>query len=76
MAIIGLPDDPDTRRLLQIVNAEFRPNLVVAAGSSTAEVPLLADRPQLDGRATAYVCRRFVCQTPVTTPEDLAAQLG
>jgi uncharacterized protein YyaL (SSP411 family) len=76
VAIIGAPGDPDTIRLLQTVNAGFRPNAVVAAGASTPEIPLLADRPQLDGRATAYVCRRFVCQTPVTTPEDLAAQLG
>jgi uncharacterized protein YyaL (SSP411 family) len=29
----------------------------------------------MGGRTTAYVCRRYVCQTPVTTPEALGRQL-
>jgi uncharacterized protein YyaL (SSP411 family) len=37
---------------------------------------LLADRSLVDGRATAYVCRGFVCRLPVTTVEDLRQQLG
>jgi len=40
-----------------------------------AAVPLLAERPTLDGHATAYVCEHFACQQPVTEPEALAAQL-
>jgi uncharacterized protein YyaL (SSP411 family) len=28
-----------------------------------------------DGQATAYVCRNFTCQTPVSRPEDLARQM-
>jgi uncharacterized protein YyaL (SSP411 family) len=38
-------------------------------------VPLLASRPAVDGRATAYVCRGFVCDRPVTTQDDLIALL-
>jgi uncharacterized protein YyaL (SSP411 family) len=30
----------------------------------------------VDGKPTAYVCRNYACQLPVTDPEDLAAQLG
>jgi uncharacterized protein YyaL (SSP411 family) len=37
---------------------------------------LLRDRPQNDGRATAYVCERFVCKQPVTDPEQLNGLLG
>ena len=44
--------------------------------AAQGEVPLLADRPALEGRATAYVCEHFVCQLPVTEPEALAAQLA
>ena len=29
-----------------------------------------------DGRATAYVCRQFACERPVSSPEALAALLG
>jgi uncharacterized protein YyaL (SSP411 family) len=38
-------------------------------------VPLLADRPMRGGAPTAYVCRGFVCDRPVTGPDALAAQL-
>ena len=30
----------------------------------------------VDGGPAAYVCRGFVCDRPVTTPDELAAQLG
>ena len=44
-------------------------------------VPVVASLPWLramtmkDGRATAYVCQDFVCQSPTTDPEQLRAQL-
>ncbi|MGH9900741.1 MAG: hypothetical protein ACRD68_02770, partial [Pyrinomonadaceae bacterium] len=38
--------------------------------------PLLCDRPAQGGLATAYVCENRACLQPVTTPRELAAQLG
>ena len=57
--------------------AEIAPGgTVVVAGEPDAPgVPLLADRPPVDGAAAAYVCRGFVCDRPVTTPEELTAAL-
>ncbi|MEU4714393.1 thioredoxin domain-containing protein [Micromonospora purpureochromogenes] len=53
------------------------PGAVVVAGRPDQPgVPLLADRPLVDGRPTAYVCRGFVCQRPVTSVDDLVGQLG
>jgi uncharacterized protein YyaL (SSP411 family) len=60
--------------LLSVVRSGYRPLQVVAAGDD-AGVPLLADRPMQDGKGTAYVCRRFVCDAPVTDPDKLASQL-
>jgi hypothetical protein len=37
--------------------------------------PLLADRTAIGGKPTAYVCEHYACRQPVTTPEDLRAQL-
>ncbi|MEU1984245.1 thioredoxin domain-containing protein [Nocardia sp. NPDC019395] len=48
-------------------------SIVVRANVDT--VPLLADRPAIDGTAAAYVCRGSVCDLPVTAPADLRAAL-
>jgi uncharacterized protein YyaL (SSP411 family) len=50
-------------------------SVIVAGEPDAPGVPLLADRPLVDGGAAAYVCRGFVCDRPATTPEALAAAL-
>jgi uncharacterized protein YyaL (SSP411 family) len=62
------------------VFGRFLPNRVVAgmtAGdtSAAAGIPLLQDRGAVESRATAYVCRNFVCDLPVTDALALARQL-
>ena len=78
VAVAGGPAATDARALLGVVQGRYRPDLVLAAGEgdAAAVVPLLAGRERLDGRAAAYVCRRFVCLQPVSDPEALAAQLA
>jgi uncharacterized protein len=80
VAIVGDPGDPDTRALIEVVRTGFRPTIVVSsappASAATSAVALLNDRPLQSGRPTAYVCRGFSCQAPVSTPAELAAQLG
>ncbi len=73
VAIVG--DEAD--ELLDVVFGAYRPNLVVAAGDGAdgAVVPLLQNRGMKNGRATAYVCRRFVCQQPVMEADELVGQL-
>ena len=61
--------------LLGVVRAEYRPLIVAALGGEASSVPLLDGRPMIDGHATAYVCRDFVCRLPITTPADLGTQL-
>jgi hypothetical protein len=75
VAIAGDVDSAETQAMLDVVYGEYRPNLIAAVGLEGSAVPLLTDRPQKDGRSTAYVCRQFVCRLPVTSPEALAAQL-
>ncbi len=65
--------------LVDAVFGRYQPNRVVvgaAEGSPGADgLPLLADRGAQSGRPTAYVCRHYVCQLPVTEPAALARQL-
>jgi uncharacterized protein YyaL (SSP411 family) len=78
IAIVGDPDSPDTRALLDVVRDGYRPFQVVALGSPTTllpTVPLLQDRGLVNGKPAAYICRNFACQTPVTEAEGLRAQL-
>ena len=88
IAIIGPREDQATRSLLDTVYGRYLPNKVVVgaepppddgsreAAPLHAEFPLLQGRGMVDGKPTAYVCRNYACQLPVTDPEDLAAQLG
>jgi uncharacterized protein YyaL (SSP411 family) len=71
VAIVGKPNDPDTGTLIGALVQSYRPNLVLAVGDMTSDIPLLAERPQIAGRPTAYVCRQFVCKTPVTDADAL-----
>jgi uncharacterized protein YyaL (SSP411 family) len=76
VAIIGSPGDEDVQTLLASLNEAYWPDIIIATGLSGDTIPLLQDRAQLDNQATAYVCRQFVCQLPVTTPADLISQLS
>jgi uncharacterized protein YyaL (SSP411 family) len=63
--------------LLAAARSATSPGLVIAHGAPDSPgIPLLAERPLVDGRAAAYVCRGFVCDSPVTRPDQLAAQLA
>jgi uncharacterized protein YyaL (SSP411 family) len=75
VAVVG--EGPDAQRLVDVARASTSPGLVVVHGMPDAPgVPLLADRPLVEGAAAAYVCRGFVCDRPVTSPEALRTALG
>jgi uncharacterized protein len=72
VALIG----NDLTELSAVVRSGHRPHLVLAGGPAGSDTPpLLSDRPEVDGKAAAYVCENFSCQAPVTTPKHLAELL-
>jgi uncharacterized protein YyaL (SSP411 family) len=74
VAVVGT--GPDAEALLAVARASSSPGLVVVAGDPDATgIPLLADRPLVEGRAAAYVCRGFVCDRPTTDAGELQRQL-
>ncbi|WP_328310464.1 thioredoxin domain-containing protein [Streptomyces sp. NBC_00442] len=75
VAVVGAPTDPLTGALHRTALLSAAPGAVVAVGVPEGEFPLLAGRGLVGGGPAAYVCRRFTCEAPVTTPEDLAEAL-
>ena len=80
VALAGDPGADDFRSLADAVAAEYVPSLVIAGGAAPpddAAVPiaLLADKPARDDRATAYVCRQYLCEEPTSDPAALPSQL-
>ena len=77
---IALPRDAPPAEAVALHAAALRstsPGLVVAVGGpGDSAVPLIADRPPVGGLPTAYPCRGFVCDLPVTTADDLRRALG
>ncbi|MQY14839.1 hypothetical protein SRB5_50150 [Streptomyces sp. RB5] len=78
VAVVGPAGDPATATLHRTALLATAPGAVVAVGAPGAGegVPLLEDRPLLDGAPAAYVCRGFVCALPTADPAVLAEQLG
>jgi uncharacterized protein len=77
LALVGDPARADFRALADVAAEEYVPALVIAGGppGEADDVALLAGRPAADGRATAYLCRQYTCNAPVTEPSALGDQL-
>jgi hypothetical protein len=80
VALVGERGAADVEALAREVAWHYLPSLVLAGGSegdagAREGIPLLHDRATIDGRATAYVCRGYVCELPVTDAASLGAQL-
>jgi uncharacterized protein YyaL (SSP411 family) len=82
--IIAVPHDHvEAGPFLTKLAQTFLPNSVVAVvrdGSDQAAlaplVPLVAEKEARNGRATAYVCERRVCDLPTADPDVFARQLA
>jgi uncharacterized protein len=75
VAVVG-PDDAARAALVHTAHQLAPAGSVVLAGMPDQPgLALLADRPMINDKPTAYVCRHFVCRLPVTSADDLAIQL-
>lgn len=79
-AVLGSTSDPETSQVLERIRSGFRPNKVVAfrdpkKGPTGDEIALLADKGQVDGKVTTYICKDFTCEQPCRGLEELADRL-
>ncbi len=82
IAIVGQPNAPDTTIMLKTVFRDYRPNKIVTFSADPTpdpklvkKIPLLRAKRRIDNKATAYVCRNYVCKKPTTSVAELAATL-
>jgi uncharacterized protein YyaL (SSP411 family) len=80
LVIVGEPGASDTRALLEVASEGYHPRrsvLVRPPGDAGRAISRLApytrDFELLEGRASAWLCRDFACEMPVSSPEDLRA---
>jgi uncharacterized protein YyaL (SSP411 family) len=83
IVLVGPPDDPGMAAMRRAIERHYRPFTVVMPVTPgdrqqrlAAMAPFVAGMNMLDGRATAYVCRDFACDAPVTDPAMLDVPKG
>jgi uncharacterized protein YyaL (SSP411 family) len=78
IVVVGERRKDDCRGLLRAAYARSLPNRIlqlVAPGTTLPAGHPAAGKGQVDGRATAYLCRGMTCSLPVTDPAGLAAAI-
>ena len=83
IVVTGLQNDADTANLLRVIRQSYLPNKVVLLADGgkgqkwlSEQIHAIATMQPFDGKSTAYVCRNFTCELPVTDPEALKEKLG
>jgi uncharacterized protein YyaL (SSP411 family) len=77
VVIVGEPDSEDTRQMLAALRKEYLPNKVVLLRQPGDNPPITKFAPYtepmtgIEGKATAYVCRNYICRMPTADPEQL-----
>jgi uncharacterized protein YyaL (SSP411 family) len=82
IVVVGAPDDPGTQDLLRAFHARFVANRIVLLVDTdetrralATQIPAIEDMQPAGGLPSAYVCRNYTCQLPVTEAAQLAELL-
>lgn len=78
IVISGPASGEGHQELMDRIYQDFRPSKVVVGypgADKEKRVPLSEDRGAIMGKPTVYLCQKQTCHPPVTTAEDLDAQL-
>jgi uncharacterized protein YyaL (SSP411 family) len=82
IVVSGDPGEAATKRMLEKVTKTYQPNTVLLFRPPGQEgkrlcklVPFVEAMTPVDGKATAYVCEAFTCQTPTTDMGEFEKRL-
>ena len=82
IVLVAEPHADDTKAMQTVLQGLYLPTAIVVPvlpqhrETLSRLLPWVSSMRMVEGRATAYVCRDFTCQSPTTSPEELAAQLS
>jgi len=78
VVLLGDPEDPGLRELMQVALRPYLPDRVVVGGDPgrLPELPVLKGRTALEGAATALVCSGFACSLVTRHGEELREELA
>ncbi|MGI6208973.1 MAG: thioredoxin domain-containing protein, partial [Anaerolineae bacterium] len=78
VVVVGEPGRAETKALLRAIQSRYLPHTVVALRrpGEEAYLSLLEGKEPIDSRAAAFICEDYTCLRPVTSPEQLSAQLS
>ncbi len=82
VAVVAPRNHESSKAMLKTIQTGFFPNAVFAfayedeLAEKAKHVPLLQGRKVVDGKATAYVCRRGTCLAPTNDIEEMVGMLG
>ncbi len=81
--LAGTRSGEDTRKMLRVIHSRFLPTKVLLladaggqGGSLAAYLPFTRTMTMAGGKATAYVCENYACQSPTADPAALERILG
>lgn len=78
VVVVGNPQKEDTKTMLNALRKKFIPNKAVLFRPAEVEHPEITrfaeftrDLTSKEGKATAYVCRNYICNLPTTDIEEM-----
>jgi len=77
LVLVGNSTSDDMKAMRDVVMQHYLPTTIVVPLTPSARtrlselLPWTASMKEVDGRATAYLCRNFACEAPTTDPGQL-----
>jgi uncharacterized protein YyaL (SSP411 family) len=83
VVVAGNSQAEDTKNMLSAIQTKFLPNMIVFLNPIEQESPKIHDiaefikyMPNIEGKATAYVCINYTCKKPTTDVNEMLMQLN
>jgi uncharacterized protein YyaL (SSP411 family) len=83
LVVVGRRGDKETENLIRVARSSYLPNSVlllreVDEGKSEIDSvsSFVSEYTMREGKATAYLCSNFACNSPANSPEQLRLQLA